>query len=116
MGEFLQAQIDRHQSDDISAGRLEQLTAALDHRGWHEFGIERQQHGQWVPATGPASGGERVLAVSVPLFAAASSHYATATNPHAPPASSRSTKPSPAWTTTPGPSASVCCTPSTWTW
>ncbi|MCX5182542.1 SbcC/MukB-like Walker B domain-containing protein [Streptomyces sp. NBC_00268] len=84
MGEFLQAQIARHQSDDISAGRLEQLTAALDHRGWHEFGIERQQHGQWVPATGPASGGERVLAVSVPLFAAASSHYATATNPHAP--------------------------------
>jgi uncharacterized protein (TIGR02680 family) len=84
VGEFLQAQIARHQSDDISAGRLEQLTAALDHRGWHEFGIERQQHGQWVPATGPASGGERVLAVSVPLFAAASSHYATATNPHAP--------------------------------
>ena len=36
------------------------------------------------PATGPASGGERVLAASVPLFAAASSHYASAGNPHAP--------------------------------
>ncbi|MEC4016768.1 TIGR02680 family protein [Streptomyces sp. H27-D2] len=96
VGEFLQAQIARHRSDDGTGGtdgaggtggsgsRLEHLTAALDYRSWHEFGIERRQQGRWVPATGPASGGERVLAVSVPLFAAASSHYATAANPHAP--------------------------------
>jgi hypothetical protein len=32
----------------------------------------------------PASGGERALVVSVPLFAAASSHYKSAGNPHAP--------------------------------
>lgn len=66
------------QADDTAGSWLEVLTAALDYRAWHEFGIERHQHGKWVPATGPASGGERVLAVSVPLFAAASSHYATA--------------------------------------
>ncbi|MFC5959958.1 SbcC/MukB-like Walker B domain-containing protein, partial [Streptomyces pratens] len=60
------------------------LTAALDYRAWHEFGVERHQHGKWVPATGPASGGERVLAASVPLFAAASSHYASAGGAHAP--------------------------------
>lgn len=84
VGEFLQAQIARQQSDDGTGSRLEHLTAALDYRSWHEFGIERHQHGHWVPATGPASGGERVLAVSVPLFAAASSHYATAASPHAP--------------------------------
>ncbi|MET9879826.1 TIGR02680 family protein [Actinacidiphila glaucinigra] len=84
VGEFLQAQISARQSEDASGSWLEHLTAALDHRSWHEFGIERHQHGRWVPATGPASGGERVLAVSVPLFAAASSHYATAANPHAP--------------------------------
>ncbi|GAB7033705.1 TIGR02680 family protein [Streptomyces sp. NPDC021749] len=83
VGEFLQAEIARRQADDTAGSWLEVLTAALDHRGWHEFGIERHQHGKWVPATGPASGGERVLAVSVPLFAAASSHYATAA-PHAP--------------------------------
>lgn len=84
VGEFLQAQISVRQSEDASGSWLEYLTAALDYRSWHEFGIERHQHGRWVPATGPASGGERVLAVSVPLFAAASSHYATAGNPHAP--------------------------------
>ncbi|MGF0175770.1 TIGR02680 family protein [Streptomyces sp. Marseille-Q5077] len=78
VGEFLQAEIARRQADDTAGSWLEVLTAALDYRAWHEFGIERHQHGKWVPATGPASGGERVLAVSVPLFAAASSHYATA--------------------------------------
>ncbi|WP_329588580.1 TIGR02680 family protein [Streptomyces sp. NBC_01362] len=84
VGEFLQAQISRQQSDDGSGSWLDHLTAALDYRSWHEFGVERHQHGRWVPATGPASGGERVLAVSVPLFAAASSHYASAGSPHAP--------------------------------
>jgi hypothetical protein len=84
VGEFLQAQIARQHTDDASGSWLEHLTAALDHRTWHEFGVERHQHGRWVPATGPASGGERVLAVSVPLFAAASSHYASAGSPYAP--------------------------------
>ncbi|WP_306322057.1 MULTISPECIES: TIGR02680 family protein [unclassified Streptomyces] len=84
VGEFLQAQIARHQAQDTSGSWLEHLTEALDYRAWHEFGVERQQHGKWVPATGPASGGERALAVSVPLFAAASSHYASAAYPHAP--------------------------------
>ncbi|MFE9312196.1 TIGR02680 family protein [Streptomyces sp. NPDC006706] len=84
VGEFLQAQIARQQTDDTSGSWLEHLTAALDYRTWHEFGVERHQHGRWVPATGPASGGERVLAVSVPLFAAASSHYASAGSPYAP--------------------------------
>ncbi|MGW2643506.1 TIGR02680 family protein [Streptomyces sp. NPDC001393] len=83
VGEFLQAEIARRQADDTAGSWLEVLTGALDYRAWHEFGIERHQHGKWVPATGPASGGERVLAVSVPLFAAASSHYATAA-PRAP--------------------------------
>ncbi|MFW6695741.1 TIGR02680 family protein [Streptomyces sp. MAR4 CNX-425] len=82
VGEFLQAQIARQQTGEGAGGGpgswLEVLTAALDYRSWHEFGVERHQQGRWVPATGPASGGERVLAMSVPLFAAASSHYATA--------------------------------------
>ncbi|MFI8343353.1 TIGR02680 family protein [Streptomyces sp. NPDC085639] len=84
VGEFLQTQIARQQTEDAAGSWLEHLTAALDYRSWHEFGVERQQHGRWVPATGPASGGERVLAVSVPLFAAASSHYASAGSPYAP--------------------------------
>ncbi|MFF2810693.1 TIGR02680 family protein [Streptomyces sp. NPDC058000] len=84
VGEFLQTQIARQQTEDTAGSWSEHLAAALDYRSWHEFAVERQQHGRWVPATGPASGGERVLAVSVPLFAAASSHYASAGSPHAP--------------------------------
>jgi uncharacterized protein (TIGR02680 family) len=84
VGAFLQEQINREHAEDTSGGWVEQLTRALDYRGWHEFTIQRYQDGQWRPATGPASGGERVLAASVPLFAAASSFYSSAGNPHAP--------------------------------
>ncbi|MBP0456476.1 TIGR02680 family protein [Streptomyces montanisoli] len=84
LGDFLQAQIDRARTDDPAGTWMEHLTTALDYRSWHEFGIERHQHGKWLSATGPASGGERVLSVSLPLFAAASSHYASAGNAHAP--------------------------------
>ncbi|MFL6124316.1 TIGR02680 family protein [Actinophytocola sp.] len=84
VGAFLQEQINREHAEDTSGGWVEQLTRALDYRGWHEFTIQRYQDGEWRPATGPASGGERVLAASVPLFAAASSFYTSAGNPHAP--------------------------------
>lgn len=84
VGAFLQEQINREHAEDSAGGWAEQLTRALDYRGWHEFTIQRYQEGQWRPATGPASGGERVLAASVPLFAAASSFYTSAGNPHAP--------------------------------
>ena len=84
VGRFLQEQIAREHADNPASGWTEQLTRALDYRSWHAFAIQRLQDGQWRPATGPASGGERVLAASVPLFAAASAHYKSAGNPHAP--------------------------------
>jgi hypothetical protein len=84
VGGFLQDRIADIRARDETGTWLGHLTTALDYRGWHRFVIERHQNGQWRPATGPASGGERVLAASVPLFAAASSHYASASNPHAP--------------------------------
>jgi uncharacterized protein (TIGR02680 family) len=84
VGAFLQQRIAAEHADNPAAGWAEALTAALDYRGWHEFAIQRYQEGQWRPATGPASGGERALVASVPLFAAASSHYKSAGNPHAP--------------------------------
>lgn len=84
VGAFLQQRIAAEHTDNPAAGWAEALTSALDYRGWHEFVIQRYQDGQWRPATGPASGGERALVVSVPLFAAASSHYKSAGNPHAP--------------------------------
>ncbi len=83
IAEFLQARIAEVRQADPTGGWAEHLEQALDYRQWHSFAIERWQSGQWRSATGPASGGERVLAMSVPLFAAASSHYNSA-GPHAP--------------------------------
>lgn len=84
VGAFLQERIAQEHAENPAAGWTEALTKALDYRAWHEFAIQRFQDGQWRAATGPASGGERVLAASVPLFAAASAHYKSAGNPHAP--------------------------------
>ena len=83
IAEFLQARIAEVRQADPAGGWAEHLEQALDYRQWHWFAIERWQSGQWRSATGPASGGERALAMSVPLFAAASSHYNSA-GPHAP--------------------------------
>ncbi|GAA1946145.1 TIGR02680 family protein [Kitasatospora viridis] len=83
VGEFLQARIGQDRADHPGDSWADQLNRALDYRSWHTFTIQRRQDGQWKPATGPASGGERVLAASVPLFAAASSHYSSG-SPHAP--------------------------------
>jgi uncharacterized protein (TIGR02680 family) len=84
VGSFLQQRIATEHAGNPAAGWAEALTAALDYRRWHEFVIQRYQDGQWRPATGPASGGERALVASVPLFAAASAYYKSAGNPHAP--------------------------------
>ena len=83
VGEFLHRQIEAQRGSDENGTWQEHLRRALDYRGWHRFVIERYQDGRWRPATGPASGGERVLTVSLPLFAAASAHYRSA-HPHAP--------------------------------
>jgi uncharacterized protein (TIGR02680 family) len=81
---FLQQRIATEHAGNPAAGWAEALSTALDYRRWHEFVIQRYQDGQWRPATGPASGGERALIASVPLFAAASAHYKSAGNPSAP--------------------------------
>ena len=84
VGAFLQNQIRMVRAQDTAGNWLEHLTRALDYRQWHGFTVERLQSGVWRRASGPSSGGERVLAASVPLFAAASSYYSSAGNPHAP--------------------------------
>jgi uncharacterized protein (TIGR02680 family) len=84
VGEFLQHEIERVRAGQAGGTWLDHLTEALDYRRWNKFTIKRQQNGQWRPATGPASGGEGALVASVPLFAAAAAHYASAGNPHAP--------------------------------
>lgn len=83
VGEFLRARIEAERSRDDEATLLESLARALDYRHWHRFRVQRLQDRQWKPLAGPASSGERALGLTVPLFAAASSHYGSA-SAHAP--------------------------------
>lgn len=83
VGDFLQREIERVRAEDEHGTWSDHLRRALDYRSWHRFTIERYQDGRWRSAVGPASGGERVLTVSLPLFAAASAHYRSA-HPKAP--------------------------------
>jgi uncharacterized protein (TIGR02680 family) len=84
VGAFLQSQIGvEAQAGEGESMRI-QLERALDYRAWHRFRVERYQDGSWRRLSGPASSGERALGLTVPLFAAASSHYASSDYPHAP--------------------------------
>lgn len=83
VGEFLRARIDAERERDDQATLYESLARALDYRHWHQYRVQRLQDGSWRPLSGPASSGERALGLTVPLFAAASSHYQSA-DPHAP--------------------------------
>lgn len=78
VGAFLQNRIAAARDQDASAARIDQLANALDYRAWHRFRVRRWQDGQWKPLSGPASSGERALGLTVPLFAAAASHYESA--------------------------------------
>lgn len=78
IGEFLQERIADVRQSDPTGSWQEHLEQALDYRQWHVFAVERWQNGQWRSAAGPASGGEKALTVSVPLFAAAAAHYNSA--------------------------------------
>lgn len=84
IAEFLHDRIESVRIENPAGTWIEHLTQALDYRSWNEFKIDIEQNGKWRPASGPASSGEHVLAASVPLFAAASAHYRSAGNPHAP--------------------------------
>ncbi|MBM0105554.1 TIGR02680 family protein [Steroidobacter sp. S1-65] len=83
VGEFLRARIDAERLRDEQASLSDNLARALDYRRWHRFRVQRLQDGAWKPLSGPASSGERALGLTVPLFAAASSHYESA-HAHAP--------------------------------
>jgi uncharacterized protein YPO0396 len=95
VGTFLKRCLDTERERDEGASWAQTLARAFDYRGWHTFGVLRSTSGGaagdggaqggtgWRRATGPASGGERVLAMTLPLFAAASAFYDSAAE-HAP--------------------------------
>ncbi len=84
LGEFLQARIASERAADDTGTLVEHLARALDYRRWHRFRVKRWHDGAFRPLSGPASSGERALGLTVPLFAAASSHYASSGAPNAP--------------------------------
>lgn len=87
IGAFLQERIAQVREADPTGTWQSHLDAALDHRAWHHFVVERHQDGQWMRLTrrshGTGSGGEKALALTVPQFAAAAAHYRSA-DPHVP--------------------------------
>lgn len=85
IGSFLQARINSQRATDGTGKLADHLAAALDYRCWHRYRVSRSQGAEWKPlAGGAASSGEKALGVTVPMFAAASGHYASCGNPHAP--------------------------------
>ncbi|QBI20870.1 TIGR02680 family protein [Egibacter rhizosphaerae] len=84
VGGFLQDQIAAVRAAREGGRWEEHLAEALDYRRWHAFAIQRKTPTGWRRATGPASGGERALAATVPMLAAAASFYGTAGRDDAP--------------------------------
>jgi uncharacterized protein YPO0396 len=85
---FFRARIDEVRAADTAAGWEQQLLQVLDYRRWHQFVVLMDKGGGAGPVTltkrkhGALSGGEKAIALHLPLFAAAAAHYRAA--PHAP--------------------------------
>lgn len=82
--EFFERRIEAARQDAAAVPWREHLLAALDYRRWYRFTVLRRLPGEpdWKPLTrhghAAASGGERAVALHLPLFAAASAHYKSA--------------------------------------
>ena len=79
---FLQERIKAEQAANEDGSWRDHLSGALDYRRWHRFLVERQQENVWrrldKRTYGTGSGGEKALALTLPLFAAAAAHYRSA--------------------------------------
>ena len=79
---FLRERIDDARTEDSAAGWEEHLTQVLDYTSWHRFTVEldRDDGRGWQRLTrrehGGLSGGEKAIALHLPLFAAVAAHYA----------------------------------------
>ncbi|MFD5127994.1 TIGR02680 family protein [Streptomyces olindensis] len=78
---FFRARIDEAKSGDTAASWEEQLGEVLDYTAWHRFTVrlDRANGAGWQPLTkklhGALSGGEKAIALHLPLFAAVAAHY-----------------------------------------
>jgi uncharacterized protein (TIGR02680 family) len=85
--EFLRRRIEDARASEEHGSTTEHVMAALDYRAWHEFRVIQVKDGRREVLTRrrhqQGSGGEKAVALHLPLFAAASAQFATAAA-HAP--------------------------------
>ncbi|MDW4903948.1 TIGR02680 family protein [Streptomyces sp. ADMS] len=78
---FFGARIEEAKGSDTAASWEEQLGEVLDYTAWHRFTVrlDRANGTGWQPLTkklhGALSGGEKAIALHLPLFAAVAAHY-----------------------------------------
>ncbi|WP_020572322.1 TIGR02680 family protein [Parafrankia discariae] len=81
---FLRGRLDDARDKDDTTGWEELLLQVFDYTAWHQFivRIDRGTEQGWQPLTkklhGALSGGEKAIALHLPLFAALAAHYQSA--------------------------------------
>ncbi|MEV5890592.1 TIGR02680 family protein [Nonomuraea fuscirosea] len=80
---FFMDRVEEARADDSSASWEDQLMRVLDYTAWHRFVVrlDRGDGQGWQELTrklhGALSGGEKAIALHLPLFAAVAAHYQT---------------------------------------
>jgi uncharacterized protein (TIGR02680 family) len=78
---FFRERIEQAKSDDTAASWEQQLAQVFDYTAWHQFvvKVDRANGAGWQLLTrklhGALSGGEKAIALHLPLFAAVAAHY-----------------------------------------
>ncbi|MFF9147512.1 TIGR02680 family protein [Streptomyces sp. NPDC014861] len=78
---FFRARIEEAKGSDTATSWEEHLGEVLDYTAWHRFTVrlDRADGTDWQPLTkklhGALSGGEKAIALHLPLFAAVAAHY-----------------------------------------
>lgn len=79
--QFFRDRIEQAKADDTAASWEQQLGQVFDYTAWHRFDVkvDRANGAGWQPLTkklhGALSGGEKAIALHLPLFAAVAAHY-----------------------------------------
>ncbi|WP_309113126.1 TIGR02680 family protein [Saccharothrix sp.] len=78
---FFRDRIEQAKADDTATSWEQQLGQVFDYTAWHRFvvKVDRMNGAGWQPLTkklhGALSGGEKAIALHLPLFAAVAAHY-----------------------------------------
>ena len=78
---FFRERIEQARADDTATGWERQLAEVFDYTAWHQFAVkvDRANGDGWQLLTkklhGALSGGEKAIALHLPLFAAVAAHY-----------------------------------------